>query len=119
MEWGPEITGRILVLMKSVYGTKTAPQAWFEELSEALVTLGFTPSYAGNCVFICHHGDICEYLVAWVDDILVFSRRYEEIIASITALYNTKGDSVPEYFLGGDVVPTTLNGKKNSLSAKT
>ena len=58
--------------------------------------------------------------MAWVDYILVFSKRAEEIIASITALYNTKGDSVPEYFLGGDIVPMTLNGKKTfSLSAKT
>ena len=35
-EWGPELAGRIIVLLKSVYGTKTAPQAWFEELSEAI-----------------------------------------------------------------------------------
>ena len=119
-EWGPEMAGRILVLLKSVYGTKTAPQAWFEELSEALVTLGFTPSFAGNCVFIRRHGDIYEYLVAWVDDILVFSRRAAEIIASITALYNTKGESIPEYFLGGDVLSVKIGETKTfALSAKT
>ena len=112
-EWGPEIAGRILVLLKSVYGTKTAPQAWFEELSIALVSLGFTPSFAGNCVFIRQHGNTYEYLVAWVDDLLVFSKRASEIIALITALYNTKGESIPEYFLGGDVLSVDVNGKKS------
>ena len=36
IEWGEEIAGRVLILAKSVYGTKTAAQAWFKEFTEAI-----------------------------------------------------------------------------------
>ena len=69
-----------------MHDTKTAPQAWFEELTEALLSLGFAPSYAGNCVFIHCYQDHYEYLVVYGDDILVFNRQAKEIIALITSL---------------------------------
>ena len=37
---------------KEYFGTKTAAKEWLEEFTEAIVSLGFTPSLAGNCVFM-------------------------------------------------------------------
>ena len=122
-EWG-ETQGQVLLALKSVYGLKSCGSAWFEEFTTALVSLGFVPSHAGPCVFIRRYQDSYEYLVVWVDDCLIFSRRAKEVIASINELYNTKGEGFPTYFLGGDVLKVTLPNDKEkqisyALSAKT
>ena len=123
-EWGEE-EGKILILLKSVYGLKSCGSAWFEEFATALISLGFVPSRSGPCVFIRRFQDSYEYIVVWVDDLLVFSKRAKEVIKSINDLYNTKGNEPPTYFLGGDILRVKLpnNGKETkytyALSAKT
>ena len=60
-----------------------------------------------------------------MDDLLVFSKRAKEVIDSINELYNTKGEGVPTYFLGGDIQKVKIpnnDGKEEysyALSAKT
>ena len=123
-EWG-EDEGKILVLLKAVYGLKSCGSAWYEEFATALISLGFVPSNASPCVFIRRHQDSYKYIVCYVDDCLVFSRRAKEVIDSINELYNTKGEGFPTYFLGGDILKTKISMDDGTtkpsyaLSAKT
>ena len=56
-EFGPELEGRILVMNKSVYGTKTASAAFHEFLAHELAKLGFEPSKADTDLWIKDCGE--------------------------------------------------------------
>ena len=47
IEWGPELEGCVLLLLKSVYGLKTSGARWYERLCEVLLSLGFLPCCFG------------------------------------------------------------------------
>ena len=106
-EWGDD-EGKNLILQKAVYGLKSCGSAWFDEFATALISLGFVPSNAGPCVFIRIHEDTYEYIVCYVDDCCIYSRRAKEVVDSINELYNTKGEGFPTYFLGGDILKTKI-----------
>jgi len=49
-EFGPEWKGRVLKMMKAVYGTQSAGAAWHQTLATTLHEIGFTPS-KGNRMY--------------------------------------------------------------------
>ena len=42
-EWGEEISGRILHILKSTYGLKISNARWYKELAKLLLKIIFTP----------------------------------------------------------------------------
>ena len=40
-EFGPELQGRIMLIIKSLYGLTTSAARWYEELSRTLTKMGF------------------------------------------------------------------------------
>jgi hypothetical protein len=60
-------------LDKALYNLKQAPHAWYSRLSHKLQALGFRPSKAGISLFIYHKKYVTQYLLVYVDDIIVTS----------------------------------------------
>ncbi|KAK0597423.1 hypothetical protein LWI29_025133 [Acer saccharum] len=58
-------------LLKSFYGLKQAPQAWFEKLKSALVQWGFQSSVSDHSLIILRRNKDVTLLLVYVDDILV------------------------------------------------
>jgi hypothetical protein len=61
-------------LRKSIYGLRQAPELWFMNIVETLLSFGFTQTISDECLFVYHAPD-GEYTYAslHVDDLLVVS----------------------------------------------
>ena len=62
-------------LHKSLYGLRQAPRAWHAKLKSELESMGFTASTADASLFVRNQGDNVEYLLIYVDDILIASKE--------------------------------------------
>jgi histone deacetylase 1/2 len=58
-------------LHKALYGLKQAPRAWYERLTNALVSFGFHPSKCDPSLFVYSHKGITLYVLIFVDHILL------------------------------------------------
>ena len=93
-------------LRKSLYGLKQAPRAWHIKLREELESMGFHPSAADPALFI-KPGDDPIYLLTYVDDILIITRRTEtvnETKAKICATFEARDMGAASTFLGMDII---------------
>ena len=118
-----ELKGHYLIIVKSLYGLKTSGARWHEKLSETLRQAGFSPSFCDSDIWIRPNKNLSDYIVVYVDDILVISRDAKTILSSIAKIYPIKGHSFPSYHLGGDIHrikgPYTDHGYTTILSSKT
>jgi hypothetical protein len=102
-EFGPDIEGCIMIIVRSIYGLKSSAAAFHEVLSDSLTRLGFVPSRADFNLWMKDCGTHYEYIATWVDDLLIMSRDPMEIIKGLEKDYKLKGVGAPEYYLGGDI----------------
>jgi hypothetical protein len=72
-----ELEGRVMVLRKALYGTKSASFAWGYKLADDLLQMGFRPTKADSDLWVRECNDWMEYVAVIVDDLLVFSRDPE------------------------------------------
>nr|GEV51158.1 hypothetical protein [Tanacetum cinerariifolium] len=79
---------KVYRLKKALYGLKQAPRAWYDELSNFLVSKGFSKGFIDPTLFITkHRGDIL-LLQIYVDDIIFgstnpnLSKRFEKLMHS-------------------------------------
>nr|GEV45970.1 retrovirus-related Pol polyprotein from transposon TNT 1-94 [Tanacetum cinerariifolium] len=77
---------KVYCLKKALYGLKQAPQAWYDELSNFLVSKGFSKGSIDLTLFITkHRGDILLVKI-YVDDIIFgstnsnLSKRFEKLM---------------------------------------
>ena len=124
-EFGPDLEGRVMLVLKSLYSLTTFAARWHEELSKTLRGMEFTPTKADHHLWIKDCGTHYEYLCTWVDDIVVASKDAMAILNEfkIKAKYTLKGVGEPSYYLGGNfgrLNTTLLPGKKSTcfLSAR-
>ena len=61
--------GRVLPLLKTLYGTKQASRQWQKTMRRAMEQMGFTRSEADSCVFIKRKGEEFILAVVYVDDV--------------------------------------------------
>ena len=121
-EFGPEIAGRTLIAVKSIYGLKTSAARFHEVLAASLFRLGFKPSKADTDLWMKDCGTHYEYIATYVDDLLVMSKDPMRIIKALEEEYGAlKGVGFPKYYLGGDIGRITEGDQKGMLytSAKT
>ncbi|GKD08215.1 retrovirus-related pol polyprotein from transposon TNT 1-94 [Tanacetum coccineum] len=73
-------------LKKALYGLKQAPRAWYDELSNFLVSKGFSKGSIDPTLFITKHGKDILLVQIYVDDIIFgstnpkLSKRFEKLM---------------------------------------
>ena len=121
---GPEFgehEGKVLVIVKALYGLISSAARWHEALSSTLRDMKFVPSKADPDMWMKDVGTHYEYILVYSDDLMLVSKNPKELIEQLSGKYKLKGFSFPDYYLGGDYGQTTNSkGEKVSyLSAKT
>ncbi|GKD54960.1 retrovirus-related pol polyprotein from transposon TNT 1-94 [Tanacetum coccineum] len=80
-------------LKKALYGLKQAPRAWYDELSNFLVSKGFSKGSIDLTLFITKHGEDILLVQIYVDDIIFgstnpkLSKRFETLMHSKFEMY--------------------------------
>ena len=103
---GPEFgehQGKTIRIVKSLYGLRTSHIRWRNFLNNDLRAMNFTPSKVDADLWYHDSGDHYEYIAVYVDDIMVFSRRADQIMAQIQEKYKMKGVGKHEIYLGGNI----------------
>ncbi|GJR93241.1 retrovirus-related pol polyprotein from transposon TNT 1-94 [Tanacetum coccineum] len=73
-------------LKKALYGLKQAPRAWYDKLSNFLVSKGFSKGSIDPTLFITKHGEDILLVQIYVDDIIFgstnpkLSKRFEKLM---------------------------------------
>jgi hypothetical protein len=125
---GPEFgsdQGRPAVIVRALYGLKSSGARWRDHLAAILRENGFKSSKADADVWMRkamkHSGFIYwEYLLAYVDDILVISHDPRAIIDALSKSVTFKQGSVgpPKSYLGADVFQITIHDATLDTPAK-
>lgn len=90
-------------LRKAVYGLKQAPRAWYMELKNFLLSIGFQNSLSDTSMFVLKKGKEVIYLLVYVDDILI-TGSHKAMISNVLNLladrFSVKDAEDLNYFLG-------------------
>jgi hypothetical protein len=91
--------GERVVIVRALYGLKSAGAAWRAHLASSLTTLGYKSCLADPDVWLqeatkSDGTPYYEYLIVYVDDILAFSLAPQETMKAIAELYRLKDNSV-------------------------
>nr|GEX28754.1 retrovirus-related Pol polyprotein from transposon TNT 1-94 [Tanacetum cinerariifolium] len=79
---------KVYRLKKALYGLKQAPRAWYDELSNFLVSKGFSNGSIDPTLFITKHGEDILLVQIYVDDIIFgstnpkLSKQFEKLMYS-------------------------------------
>ena len=71
-------------------------------MAESFLRLGFKKFKYDADLWRMEKSSHCEYLVTYVDDILIWSKNPMAVIKSLEKIYSLKNVSIPEYYLGGN-----------------
>ncbi|GJU87916.1 retrovirus-related pol polyprotein from transposon TNT 1-94 [Tanacetum coccineum] len=84
----PDHPDKVYRLRKALYGLKQAPRAWYDELSNFLMSKGFTKGTIDPTLFTIRYGEDILLVQIYVDDIIFgstnpkFSKRFEKLMHS-------------------------------------
>ncbi len=84
-EFGAELEGHQVIIIKALYGLKSSGAAWRAHLANTLRDMGFTSCLADADVWYraakkpCDY-QYCEYVLVYVDDVLTLSHSNIEIM---------------------------------------
>jgi hypothetical protein len=116
LEFGPD-AGRPVIIVRALYGLKSSGARWRDHFAGILRQEGFTSSLADADVWMRKTRKPCgfvywEYLLAYVDDILVISHQPQVVMDSLAQHVTFKPGSVepPRNYLGADVFRITVHG---------
>ncbi|GKA98592.1 retrovirus-related pol polyprotein from transposon TNT 1-94 [Tanacetum coccineum] len=82
----PDHPEKVYCLRKALYGLKQAPRAWYDELSNLLISKGFTKGIIDPTLFMIKYGEDILLVQIYVDDIIFgstnpkFSKRFEKLM---------------------------------------
>ena len=115
-EFGPYKQGKPVIIVRALYGLKTSGAAWHANLVETLKSMDFVASLADPDVWmrpaVKDNGfEYYEYLLVYVDDILILSYQPEPILTCIQKFYRLKEPaSDPKTYLGAFIKPWSVPG---------
>lgn len=96
-------------LKKALYGLKQSPRAWYHELRQCLLSVGFVNSKSDTSLYIYKHMHLTMYLLVYVDD-LILTVSDEKLIGQFTntlaVKFSIKDLGTLSYFLGVEVIPS-------------
>jgi hypothetical protein len=112
-----EDKGKVLIVMRALYGLKSAGASWRAALAKLLAGLGFELTKADPDVWIqkAVHPDGFQYyerLFVFVNDILALSYEARKVIGDITQFYRAKERSIKplDICLGSNIDRIQLSG---------
>lgn len=100
----------VCLLNKARYGLKQAPRAWYQELKNYMVQIGFQNSLADTSVFIYIRGTNVVYTLVYVDDIIVTRSNtmlVNSFIDFMSTRFSLKEPTDLKYFLGIEATRTS------------
>ena len=119
---GPEFgvdQGKILIVVRALYGLKSASASFRSFMAAYLDELGFLSSDADNDVWLRpatkkNGEEYYEYVLMYVDDILAISENAKQLLEDIQKKDRVKFKNgkiaEPEMYLGGRLCKKNLNG---------
>lgn len=99
----PKFSDYVCKLKRILYGLKQVPRAWFQRLSDFLLSIGFKPSLAEHFLFILNLVTLKIYVLIYVDDILVtcfHSSKMQWFLDKIHHAFPIRDLGALNYFLG-------------------
>jgi hypothetical protein len=108
-EFGAELQGKPVLIVRALYGLKSSGAAWRSHLVNTLTTLGFTSCLADPDVWYGENTkpdgfQYYEYVLVYVDDVLTISHDSERIMKALAEFYHLKdGYSKPTRYLGAEI----------------
>ncbi|GJU40972.1 retrovirus-related pol polyprotein from transposon TNT 1-94 [Tanacetum coccineum] len=84
----PDHPEKVYLLRKALYGLKQAPRAWYDELSNFLMSKGFTKGTIDPTLFKIKYGEDILLVQIYVDDIIFgstnpkYSKQFEKLMHS-------------------------------------
>jgi hypothetical protein len=113
-EWGAD-AGKRAVIVRALYGLKSSGAAYRNHLASYLRSLNFTSCLADADVWLRHARrqdgtDYYEYLLVYVDDLLVLSELPQVILDDVNTYFQLKPGSVgaPDLYLGAKLSKITM-----------
>lgn len=109
-EFGPNNVGKAVIDVRAMYGLKSSGAAWRAKFSKTLRSMNFVPSYADPDVWMRPAtkdtgSEYYEYILVYVDDILVLSATPLPIMKTIHKAYCLKEDPArPSQYLGSQIM---------------
>ena len=85
----PHFLDHVLYLKNALYGLKQAPRAWYDQLTQYLVSHGFIRGKADQTFFIEREDDKLIVAQVYVDDI-IFGSTKDELAHSFSKLMQAK-----------------------------
>lgn len=96
-------------LNKALYGLKQAPRAWYTELKNHLLGLGFKNSVADPSLFFYTTQGIYLFILIYVDDIIITGNsddNIQRLMDNLSRRFSLKDLGELSYFLGIEVLRT-------------
>jgi len=113
-EFGPNNVGKTVIVVRAMYGLKSSGAAWHAKFSETLRSLNFQPSLADPDVWMRPATkdtglEYYEYILVYVDDVLVVSAAPLPIMKTIQKAYRLKDPPAPpSTYLGATIKPWSI-----------
>jgi hypothetical protein len=117
---GPEFgsrQGTVVKVVRALYGLKSSGAAWREMFNTTVLEMGFVPTIADPDVYRRSNAKengfkYYEYMLVYVDDVLIVSHNPTVHLESIQARYELNPTSIgpPTRYLGADVRKVTRPG---------
>ena len=106
--FGHENTGKTAIIIRALYGLKSAGASWRAHLSEQIREIGFKHTIADNDVYrkpsIDKSGNpYYEYMVVYVDDCICVSHDPKRYMDSLAKIYRLREVKIPDKFLGSNI----------------
>jgi len=102
-------TGRVCLLIKTLYSLKQAGREWNIEFDSKLRKRGYQQLLSDPCVYIVRTREDFSIMTVWVDDILIFAMTIDlrdKTIADIEAEWEVTNISKPTKIVGIEITTT-------------
>ena len=103
-EFGP-LAGHTMTVNKAIYGLRSSGARYHERFAGTMCDMGFQPCPADPDVWMRDAGEVYEYLVVYVDDLIAVMKNPKAFFDELQRSphnYTLKGLTEPRYHLGAD-----------------
>ena len=113
-EFGAELQGKPVIIVRALYGLKSSGAAWRSHFAMTLQQVGFQSCLADPDVWLRPATkpdgfQYYEYILVYVDDLLVLSHQPAVIMKGLEEFYRFKdGFAKPTRYLGAEVIEWTF-----------